>query len=409
MKKYRAFGFFPCLLALGFFLVSCDPGSGRSLDFIDGDITYNVRSTTQAGSDTTRLEITFSSEVRGLVSGDISVSPADRITTGALLVGPSYRVWLLDITVDGSHAETIPSTVTINRPGVSGSPRSVDIHRNSVPINYTVSSTIRSNGIGTLEIYFQHIDITYLTAAHISITSAIDESAVPPSIGALTGGPRYFSLALSHVNDGNFRVRITHPYFNISGAQRAIALIAGRSTEGDVSVENISGIPTAAFIGSLTLDGRVSPTNASNRNIIWTVVNPGETGATITGNNTLTTNGAGLVTIRATVTDGVRVGANYTQEFIITISEFIPVTNITGIPANVTVGTALTLAGTVLPANATNRSIVWTVISPGPTGATITGNVLNTTAAGALTIRATIANGWAPGTNFMQNFNITAN
>jgi len=84
------------------------------------------------------------------------------------------------------------------------------------------------------------------------------------------------------------------------------------------------------------------------------------------------------------------------------------VTNITGVPTTATAGTPLTLSGTVAPSNATNQSIVWSVQSAGTTGASITGgNTLNTTAAGTVTVTATIVNGASATTNFTRNFEIT--
>jgi len=86
---------------------------------------------------------------------------------------------------------------------------------------------------------------------------------------------------------------------------------------------------------------------------------------------------------------------------------FVPVTNITGVPTSATVGVPLTLSGTVLPSNATNRTITWSVSNAGTTGASINGNTFNATATGTAEVTATIVNGLAPGTNYMQVFYIT--
>jgi len=85
---------------------------------------------------------------------------------------------------------------------------------------------------------------------------------------------------------------------------------------------------------------------------------------------------------------------------------FLAVTGITGVPASGTVGT-LTLTGTVEPANATNRTIVWSLQNAGTTGATVSGNTLTTTAAGTATVRATITNGTAAGTDYTKDFPIS--
>jgi hypothetical protein len=74
-----------------------------------------------------------------------------------------------------------------------------------------------------------------------------------------------------------------------------------------------------------------------------------------------------------------------------------------------TVGTGLTLTGTVAPTNATNKAIVWSVKTAGTTGATISGSVLNTTAAGTVVVTATIANGATASTAYTQDYSITVN
>ncbi|MCL2343392.1 MAG: Ig-like domain-containing protein, partial [Firmicutes bacterium] len=85
----------------------------------------------------------------------------------------------------------------------------------------------------------------------------------------------------------------------------------------------------------------------------------------------------------------------------------VPVTGITGTPTTATAGTPLMLSGTVVPASATNKTIVWSVKSAGTTGATISGgNILNTTGIGTVTVRASIINGLAVSTDYTQDFDI---
>jgi endo-1,4-beta-xylanase len=177
-----------------------------------------------------------------------------------------------------------------------------------------------------------------------------------------------------------------------------------------VAVSGITGVPVSATVGiPLTLNGTVSPSNATNKDILWTVSNAGTTGANISG-NTLNTTGAGSVTITANVANGIAQGTAYTQNFNITVNtSFVAVSNITGVPTSATVGTPLTLSGAVSPSNATNQTIVWTVSNAGTTGASISGNTLNTTNAGTVTVTATIVNGQTASTNYTQNFSITVN
>ncbi|AEF82753.1 endo-1,4-beta-xylanase [Leadbettera azotonutricia] len=177
-----------------------------------------------------------------------------------------------------------------------------------------------------------------------------------------------------------------------------------------VAVEEIADVVTIATAGTpLALTGIVSPENATNKVIIWSVKTAGKTMAAITG-NTLSALEAGTVTITATVKNGTAVGVNYTKEFNIVVNTaFIAVTGISGVPSTATAGTPLNLTGTVEPPNATNKTIVWSISEAGTTGATISGNTLNTTAAGIVEVQAAIVTGLTASTNYTQSFSITIN
>ena len=94
---------------------------------------------------------------------------------------------------------------------------------------------------------------------------------------------------------------------------------------------------------------------------------------------------------------------------------FVAVTNITGVPTTAAVGTPLVLTGTVAPANATNKRIVWSIVSTTPIVGVATMNYdllnyqfyLNPTGAGTVTVRATITNGASPTSDYTKDFTIT--
>ena len=176
-----------------------------------------------------------------------------------------------------------------------------------------------------------------------------------------------------------------------------------------VAVTNITDVPTSATAGTpLTLSGTVAPSNATNKSIVWSVFNAGGTGATING-ATLTTTAAGTATVRATITDGLDSGSDYKQNFEITVtnSYFVEVAYIMDVPTTATAGTPLILAAKIFPASATNQTIVWSVLNAGSTGATISGNILTAKAAGTVAVSATITDGLAVGSDYMQIFEIT--
>lgn len=180
-----------------------------------------------------------------------------------------------------------------------------------------------------------------------------------------------------------------------------------------VPVTDISGIDVTATEGTdLVLTATVTPSNSTYNSIVWSIKNAGSTGAVLNG-NTLSTTSAGTMIVTATIENGITANTPYTQDFTITVNEdpsvYKAVTNITGVATTATAGTDITLTGTVIPANATNKTIAWTIKSPGTTGATRTGNTLSTTAAGTVTVTATIANGASATTPYTQDFTITVN
>jgi len=117
----------------------------------------------------------------------------------------------------------------------------------------------------------------------------------------------------------------------------------------------------------------------------------------------------GLFNVAALLLDGDRVVGTFLYTINITASgyepqqQFVPVTGITGVPTRGTAGVALALTGTVAPATATNRTIVWSVVSG---QATITGNTITATAAGPVVVIATIVDGEGAGTDFEAEFTI---
>ena len=89
---------------------------------------------------------------------------------------------------------------------------------------------------------------------------------------------------------------------------------------------------------------------------------------------------------------------------------FVPVTDITGVPTEATAGYPLVLTGVLVPDNATNKAIVWsidTANTEGATGATLSGDTLLATAAGTVVVTATIIDGIDDGKDFKKDFSIS--
>jgi len=86
---------------------------------------------------------------------------------------------------------------------------------------------------------------------------------------------------------------------------------------------------------------------------------------------------------------------------------FVPVTDISGLPSSMAAGATIALTGTVVPSDATNTVISWSVKSAGSTGATLAGANLTASHSGTIVVTAEITDGTAPGVPFVKDFTIT--
>ena len=116
--------------------------------------------------------------------------------------------------------------------------------------------------------------------------------------------------------------------------------------------------------GQLQLTATVTPTNATNKTVTWSITN-GTGQATINTTGLVTAVSSGTVTAVATASDGSGVQGS----LVITISnQIIPVTSITvtgagGLTTITQDNGTLALTATVQPTNATNKTITWSIIS----------------------------------------------
>lgn len=88
------------------------------------------------------------------------------------------------------------------------------------------------------------------------------------------------------------------------------------------------------------------------------------------------------------------------------LTPFVAVTDITGVPTEANAGEELVLSATVVPENATNKTIVWSVVDAGSTEAEIDENKLTADWSGTVKLQATIEDGTAEGTDFTKEFTI---
>jgi uncharacterized protein YjdB len=127
-----------------------------------------------------------------------------------------------------------------------------------------------------------------------------------------------------------------------------------------------AGGSTAIFSnnGTLQLSASILPSNATNMTVTWSVAN-GTGQGIINSTGLVTAIANGTITARATANDGSGVSGT----LVITISsQVIPVTGITvtgaGGATTITIdGGSLQLSALILPANATNKTVTWSITS----------------------------------------------
>jgi uncharacterized protein YjdB len=178
----------------------------------------------------------------------------------------------------------------------------------------------------------------------------------------------------------------------ISNQSTATVLITSITVDGQGGASTIT-----TQSGTLQMIEAVLPVNATNSNVTWSVAN-GTGSANIGSSGALTATGNGTVTVTATAADG----SGITGTKVITISNqttpIILVATILvqgqgGISTITTPSGTLQMVETVLPSNATDKNVTWTVTN-GTGSATINpSGLLTATTNGTVTVTATANDG----------------
>ncbi|MCH2044689.1 MAG: Ig-like domain-containing protein, partial [Saprospiraceae bacterium] len=217
-----------------------------------------------------------------------------------------------------------------------------------------------------------------------SVLNQTGSATINPATGVLTGTSPGTVQVTATANDGSL----------VSGSTVITIIITNIPVTG-ITVQSQNGLTSVATGNTLQMVATVTPANATDPSVTWSVVN--QTGSAtidpVTG--LLTAGTAGTVQVIATANDG----STVTGTLIITI---VPTTVLVssisvqgqGGQSNVDVGSTLQMVATVLPANATNPSVTWSITNQ--TGsATIdpTTGVLTGTSPGTVEVTATANDG----------------
>ncbi|MBR6129413.1 MAG: Ig domain-containing protein [Bacteroidaceae bacterium] len=182
-------------------------------------------------------------------------------------------------------------------------------------------------------------------AANTSVTwQSLDELvATVSSSGLVTAVGNGSTKILCRANDG-------------SGVVAECQVTVGSSSGTPVTSITLSQTTLSLAVGSTqTLTATVLPTNATNKSVAWTSSNTSV--ATVSQAGTVSALASGSCTIVCSATDGSGVYA----ECQVTVTAGTPVTSITlnETAINLNVGGSQTLTATVLPENASNKTVAW--------------------------------------------------
>jgi uncharacterized protein YjdB len=178
----------------------------------------------------------------------------------------------------------------------------------------------------------------------------------------------------SYEADGFNQLKVNRPVTALTVTSSAITVVAG---------------------DTLTMSAIALPSNATDKTVTWSVADDTGSATITTSSGILTAVSPGAVTVTATANDG----SGVTGSLQITITAA-PV-SVTGITVSgaagattVTSGSTLQMSAAVLPANATDNSVTWSVTN-GTGSATITtsGGLLTATGVGTVTVTATANDG----------------
>ena len=196
-----------------------------------------------------------------------------------------------------------------------------------------------------------------------------DESVVTVVNGKLTSKKAGTATITATTKDGEFKKTATVTVKDIS--------VTG------VSIKNAKELTIG---NKLTLQAVITPTNATNKNVVWESSNTGV--ATIDANGNVVAKGEGTTTITVTTKDG-----NKKATVNIKVNKPIEVTGVTINNSSLSLveGNSATLTANVLPSNAANKTISWTTSNPNV--ATVSNGKVTAKAPGNATITVTTTDG----------------
>ncbi|MFA7445599.1 MAG: Ig-like domain-containing protein, partial [Flavobacteriaceae bacterium] len=290
----------------------------------------------------------------------------------------AQRIYIALVSTEGTNSITAAVNFQDGTSEVFSGITATDWYQNTVQPNNVVNEIgrVARGGAGSLENNFTGLTQTGIYQHEIQLSTAnfekyvisVDFSQTPPANNWTTTAV----FALSACGTAPEITPVT-----------AIEI----TTENDVDAE------IATIGGTLQLIATITPTDATNQNVTWSVVS-GSAFVSVDADGLVTAIANGTATVRATsvdntaIYDEIEVTVNY-------VAPVIPVTSIEVTTENdvdaeiATIGGTLQLVATITPTDATNQEVTWSVESGNDFVSVDTNGLVTALANGTATVRAT--------------------
>ncbi len=372
-------------------------GSGVvTAGYVDGTATITV--TTEDGSFTAECLVTVTIPVTG-------VSLNKRLT---ISVGESATLTATVLPVDASNqsvtwSSSDPSVVTVVAGDVAGT--AVVTAVSDIAGTATITVTTEDGNFTARCLVTVTIPVTGVTLSSPSLSLVTGETgnisaallpvdATNKSVTWSSDNPAVASVTVAHVSDvcivrginaGTATITVTTEEGNYTAS--CIVTVTGDA----ISVSSISVSPSslALKVGeSRNVVATILPADATNKAVTWNCDNPDI--ATVDDVGKVTALAVGTATITVTTEDGGKTASCLVTVYDTTIS----VTGVTLDKETLTIkkGESATLTATVLPADASNKSVIWSSDNPDIATVDDVGKV-TALSAGTATITVTTVDG----------------
>lgn len=394
----------------------------QSVEFVNKSISLRVGEYQQLVYNITPPNATDKSV--SFVSSDPLVASVD--STGQVIALKNGNASITITTTDGSKQDNCDITTTTSVSGINVSPKSININVGSSElINATVlpqsasnkeivwdssapaiatvlNGTVTAVANGNAIITATTVDGSFSDSSDISVTTSVESIKLNKQSSTITVNQTeqltYEMLPTNASNkavtwsSNNDTVATVDQSGLVSGIAVGNAAITITTTDGNkldtcnfvvekekVPVQSISLSSTSEVIylnGTKQLAATILPVDADNKNVTWESSAPSI--CTVSSTGLVTSVALGNATITATSVDG-----NYKAECVFESVTYVKVGSVILdkiSPLSLKVGDTTTITATVLPANATNKTVIWGNPYKEWLSSTVNGNTITITA-----------------------------